>query len=68
MQFSPTSEEILSLASEYNERLDAMREEAIQEQEQEEEWLEEWQKDDYEERRLERAEYLAEGYENFLID
>jgi len=58
MQFSPTAELMHSLASEYNAFLDAQREFSIEEQEQDEEWLERWERDNYEEHRLERSEYL----------
>lgn len=60
MQFSPTAELMHSLASEYDAFLDAQRELSIEEQEQDEEWLERWERDNYEEHRLERAEYLEE--------
>ena len=60
MQFSPTAETMHALASEYNERLNALREETIQAQESDEEWLERWERSDYEENRLERAEYLVD--------
>jgi hypothetical protein len=46
MQFTPTAEEMLSLASEYNERLDALREEGIEAQEADEQWLERWTRDE----------------------
>lgn len=60
MQFSPTAETMHADAPFYNERLDALREDAIQAQETDEEWLERWERSDYEENRLERAEYLSE--------
>lgn len=60
MQFSPTAEIMHADALFYNERLDALRDEAIEAQENDEQWLERWERDNYEEHRLERAEYLEE--------
>lgn len=60
MQFSPTAELMHALANEYDASLDAEREISIEAQEQDEEWLERWERDNYEEHRLELAEYLEE--------
>ena len=60
MQFSPTAETMHADATFYNERLDALREETIEAQESDEEWLERLERSDYEENRLELAEYLVD--------
>lgn len=46
MQFTPAAEEMHALASEYNERFDALREESIEEQETDEQWLQRWTRDE----------------------
>lgn len=58
MQFSPTAETMHADALFYNERLDALRDEATEAQENDQEWLDRWERPDYEENRLERSEYL----------
>ena len=46
MQFSTTAEDMHADAIAYNERLDALREEAIQEQETDEQWLNRWTREE----------------------
>lgn len=46
MQFTTTAETMHADAIAYNERLDALREEAIQEQETDEQWLNRWTRED----------------------
>lgn len=46
MQFSPTAETMHADALFYNERLDALRDEAIEAQESDEQWLERWTRDE----------------------
>lgn len=60
MTFSYIAEEMHALAHIYEAHLDAMRESSIEAQEQDENWLKRWEQDNYEEHRLEMAEYLAE--------
>lgn len=46
MQFTTTTEDALADAIDYNERLEALSEESIQEQETDEEWLARWTRED----------------------
>ena len=46
MQFSTTAETMHADAIDYNERLDALSEESIQEQETDEEWLNRWTREE----------------------
>lgn len=46
MQFSTTAEKMHADAIDYNERLEALREESIQEQETDEQWLNRWTREE----------------------